>query len=372
MRKGVYFAGIISILLAISSCGRTINEAAIGDQPVALPPPPQVDMEELVNIVPAGAIPAIDQPHMASAREAAAQLSADEQIIGVVINGDARAYPIAILSVHELVNDQIGGEAVAISWCPLCFSAIVFSRQIGALERPLTFAASGKLLNNTLVMQDRESGSLWSQLYGGGIAGDYAGIPLSLFPSLVMEWEAWQNAYPNSLTLSKTETCRQFQCDSPTPYQHDPYASYYASSDAGIVNHQMVRVGDEAPKERLLGVRLGDQQKAYPFSQLAASPPVNDLVAERPILVWFDPKTQTAAAYSRRLNGETLTFRRHDDHPTQLIDLESGSVWSGVSGIAIAGAYQGERLPPIAANSAFAFGWYDYFPDSLTFQAATE
>ncbi len=133
-----------------------------------------------------------------------AELDPEERVIGVIINGDARAYPIPILSNHEIVNDIVGGEPVAITWCPLCYTALVFSRNVEGWDEPLSFGVSGKLLYNTLVMYDRQSNTLWSQLYGAAVEGDLAGRTLAVFPSVNTEWAAWQSQYPDSWFSANT------------------------------------------------------------------------------------------------------------------------------------------------------------------------
>ena len=221
----------------------------------------------MVEVLPQDAIPAIVEPSFMSARSIEEQMSLDERVIGLVINGDARAYPINVLSAHEIVNDVVGGEPVAVTWCPLCYTALVFSRRIEGLENELTFGVSGKLLHDTLIMYDSESGSLWSQLYGAAIDGEYAGRPLDYFPSTHTEWRVWRSEYPDTKVLSKGSNCQGIDCRT---YSSDPYDSYYAAASEGLVNRQLPREAERVgPKARVFGIVLEDHARAYPLELLA-------------------------------------------------------------------------------------------------------
>lgn len=345
------------------------------DEPILIPAPPPVDPHAIDNLLPRDAIPAIDDPLYATAAEAISFMDPDEQVIGLVINGDARAYPLPILASHEIVNDIIGDEPVAVTWCPLCYTALVFSRQVNERVEPLSFGVSGKLLRNTLVMYDRQSESLWSQLYGAAVDGPLQGARLSFFPSVLTEWQAWREEQPETLVLSKPLTCVQFKCgtyaENPRgSYDVDPYAGYYESAEEGVLNRQLPR--DEGhnsgrPKERVLGLRLGGVQRAYPEAILKNQPLINDVIKGQPVLVWFDPGTSTGAAFGRQVDGRTLSFDQAPDESNTLIDEQTGTLWSAVTGQAISGPLRGQRLPSLVVTPAFAFGWYGYFPDSETY-----
>ena len=261
--------------------------------------------------------------------------------------------------------------AVAVTWCPLCYSALVFSREVDG--RSLAFGVSGKLLQNTLVMFDRETGSLWSQLYGGAISGELRGQALAVFPSVLTTWEAWSDQNPDGQALSKELTCAQFECGtySTNPrgsYAVDAYRSYYSSPNEGVVNRQIPR--DEfsgRPKERVLGVRVDGAARAYPFAILAEERVINDEINGVPVLIWFDPQSQTGAAFRRELNDRLLTFEGDLDDMTIVVDKDSGSRWVGASGQGVDGRYYQSRLMPLITTPAFEFGWYDYFPQSDTY-----
>ncbi len=366
------FTGLLvalGLLLGLLSLGAA-DGSQEPDTPIALPLPPEIEPEALVPVVARDRIQAIDRPQFETAEQAADGMSAGELVLGVAINGEARAYPIHILSFHEIVNDVVGGEPVAVTWCPLCFSAIVFSRSLEGSAEPLTFGVSGQLLNNTLVMYDRQTGSLWSQLYGGAVEGPWAGRSLAMFPSVLVAWEEWQRTYPEALVLSKSLTCEQFSCRAFDAaglggYGADPYASYYQNSEFGVVNAQIPRSPDAGgAKERVLGLRVGQHTRAYPFDALMQTPIVNDRLGDTPVVIWFDRQLQVGRAYERQQDGRTLVFRLAPDAPGVLVDEQTGTRWDGATGAAIDGSLRGQRLAALAAASSVAFGWFDHFPGS--------
>ncbi len=341
------------------------------DVPSELPPAPAVDPESIIKVLPRDSIQAIEDPQFERSEDADRHLESDERVIGVVINGDARAYPIPILSAHEIVNDVVGGEPVAITWCPLCYTALVFSREINSSEEALSFGVSGSLLHNSLVMYDRETESLWSQLYGAAIDGPLAGSSLSYFPAIHTEWELWYSQYPESQVLSKALTCAEFNCGtySENPrgsYDVDPYESYYNTPYEGVIDHQIPRE-DFSIKKRVLGVRIGDHERAYPYDLLEREFIVQDEVNLIPVLVLFDASTETGLVYSRVLDGRVLNFTLDAKDHGIFRDEETKSIWQVVSGTAIGGPLKGAGLQSIFATTAFEFGWYGYFPESSTY-----
>ncbi len=385
-------ASLVVVLFQITSAGGQFSETepsptefvqafpaetapAAKDEPVLVPPPPEIEPSATVSLLPRDSIQAIDDPQFVNASEANRFMSADEKVIGLDINGDIRAYPIPVLSVHEIINDDVGGEPIAVTWCPLCYTALVFSRRSDIPDVLLTFGVSGKLLNNTLVMYDRESDSLWSQLYGAALVGPMAGARLSFFPSVFTQWSTWVAQHPDTLVLDKEAACEAFNCGtySSNPrgsYDVDPYESYYNRSDEGVINRQIPRDSEEAigtAKERVLGIRIAGQARAYPYSELGDRTLINDMVNGVPILVWLDSDTHTGLAYLRTIDALELSFFADDESTTIIIDEETGSEWDVTSGTALNGPLRGTQLTPVFATSAFEFGWYDYFPNSETF-----
>ena len=342
------------------------QSAAPLDKPIPFPPPPIRNGFELVSVLPPDAIQAILDPVLISAEVVAPEMNSDERVIGIVINGDARAYPVTVLSAHEIVNDVVGGEPVAITWCPLCYTAVAFSRRLEGSDQAMVFGVSGKLLHNTLVMYDQQSKSLWSQLYGAGVEGPLVGSTLGFFPSVHTEWEIWRGQFPDTLVLSKQQTCVGSDCND---YAVDRYASYYQSSAEGLIDWQIPRESESrGPKQFVLGVVARGSARAYPFELLAETTLINDQINDTPILIWFDPSSETGSAFDRRQDDRILSFFQDPDQAGILMDRETHSQWQAMTGESIAGELSGTRLVPLIATVAFEFAWLAYYPDSTAYQ----
>ena len=142
---------------------------------------------------PRDGIPSIDQPQFIGPQEADF-LDANDLIIGLDINEQQKAYPIKILNWHEVVNDIIGGQEVVVTYCPLCRSAVVFKSRIN--DRVLSFGVSGLLYNSDVLLYDRQTESLWSQLLNAAVSGKYSGAILEMIPSQVTTWKEWHAKHP--------------------------------------------------------------------------------------------------------------------------------------------------------------------------------
>jgi hypothetical protein len=341
----------------------------------AFAPTPAVTLlnpRDLVTVLPRDAIPAITDPQFDSVGTAQSYMNADEQVIGLAIHGEVRAYPINILSRHEIANDVVGGEPIAITWCPLCYSALVFSRRANGDE--LTFGVSGKLYQNNLIMYDHQTDSLWSQLLGQAVAGPLSGTHLRLIVASQSTWEDWRAEHPDTLVLSKPKTLKVFlgTADVKDPmynYSVDRYRSYYASRDRGIVNRNIPEDTEASVKERVLGLRIGDEAKAYFFRDLAQVGVVNDTLAGQPILITFDLKSENGAGFDRRLNGQVLTFSATKSGGNlALQDQQTDSRWNGLTGRAVSGPLAGQQLRRLPTTYAFWFAWKAHFPETQIYQ----
>jgi hypothetical protein len=227
----------------------------------------------------------------------------------------------------------------------------VYDREIEGQE--FTFGVSGKLLMNVLVMYDRQTDSLWSQLLGKAIQGPLAGTKLSFVASLQTTWAEWKALHPNTRALQKT-----FRGG------FDGYTSYYQSLDAGVLGESR-RDNRLETKEFVVGVAVDGVAKAYPFRRLNDSPVVNDELNGQPLLVVFDQESATGAVFSRVVDGSPLTFQLATPgglHAARLVDDETGSIWSAFTGQAVEGLLAGTRLEPVRSTSSFWFGWKDFYP----------
>lgn len=257
---------------------------------------PRIPLDEIQSGgPPKDGIPALTNPRSVPLAEAEnAFLKKSDRVLGLAIDGHARAYPIKILNWHEIVNDNLGGRPVVVTFCPLCGTGMVFDGEIG--HRRFTFGVSGLLYQSDLLLYDRQTESLWSQIKGEAVTGEIAGTKLKLLPSVQTTWAEWKKKYPNSLVLS-TQTGHN------RDYERDPYADYYESPTT------MFRVNNQNsayhPKEKIIGVEIAGIAKAYPFSELAKTKPlVKDTINGIPVTVRFDKQSQTAIIQDK--NGQEL------------------------------------------------------------------
>ncbi len=264
---------------------------------------------------PRDGIPSIDDPVFTTAKNANS-LADTDRVLGVVHNGVAKAYPIAILNWHEIVNDKFKGERIVVSFCPLCGTGVVFTTKN---KRARTFGVSGLLYNSDMLLYDRETKSLWAQIEGMAISGKLKGEQLSLIPVSHTTWADWRKRYPQSQVLSRDTGASR-------DYDRDPYSGYENSD--GLYFSVTNKDPRYHPKERVVGVEINGQYKVYPFSELAQEDgdEVTDQFAGVTLRIIFDGEHQSATVYS-------------------------------------------EENVEIPSLSAFWFAWMAFHPDSLVFTA---
>lgn len=243
----------------------------------------------LDQIVPGGpprdGIPALSSPKFEPAR-AADWLDDDDRVLALEANGVAKAYPIRILNWHEVVNDEVGGEPVLVSFCPLCGTGMAFDPRVRG--RRLTFGVSGLLYNSDVLMYDRETESLWTQIGRRAVTGPMRAAELRQIPLLHTTWRRWRKEHPRGLVLSReTGHDRDYGIDPYVGYARDSRLMFPISSTDDRLD----------PKAMVLGVAAGEAVKAYPFDALAGvASPVRDRVGEQELLVYFDRDSRTAFA----------------------------------------------------------------------------
>jgi hypothetical protein len=153
----------------------------------------------------------------------------DDRVVGLTINGETRAYPVHILNVHEIINDTLGGVPIAVTWAPLCDSAVVFDRRVDGEQSPaVEFGVSGLLVDSDLVAFDRrphgKGESLWPQLMFKAVSGPLAGKSMKLIPYELVTWKAWTAAHPDTRVVIGLRTHK-------TEYTYETYASYLANDE---------------------------------------------------------------------------------------------------------------------------------------------
>ncbi|MBA3477405.1 MAG: DUF3179 domain-containing protein [Lautropia sp.] len=243
---------------------------------------------------PRDGIPAIDHPKFVAAGEA--RLADSDRVLGLTHDGEARAYPVRILNWHEVVNDRLGDRAVAVTYCPLCGTGMAFDARVdqgGQGGKSIaSFGVSGLLYNSDVLLYDRATQSLWSQILRTAISGPLKGSRLDPVPLTHTSWADWRRRHPATRVLS-TDT--GFARD----YSRDPYAGYERIQRLMFdVQHR----DDRFPlKEWVLGVEVDGVHKAYPFSLLAravgSGGELQDTVAGRSLRIRYDHAQRTAEAF---------------------------------------------------------------------------
>jgi len=319
---------------------------------------------------PRDGIPSIDEPKFVGLNAAADWLAPNEPVIAVEINGLARAYPLQILTWHEIVNDTLSDVPILITFCPLCNSAIVFDRRLdGAVYE---FGTSGLLRFSDLIMYDRTSESLWQQFTGEGIVGDLAGKQLILLPSAIISFADFKQIYPDGQILSR-ETGHS------RDYGHNPYVGY---DDIGQSPFLFTGIPDDRlpAMVRVVTVSLPGGDVAYSYTDLIANGVVNDSRFGQDMAVFYQSGTSSALDTSRiaegedvgatgvfdpHLNGEKLTFRWNEG---QIVDEQTGSRWN-IVGQAETGPLAGQQLVRLVHGDHFWFAWAAFRPDTVIYQA---
>lgn len=288
--------------------------------------------------VPKDGIPSIDDPNFGDVDDGDGMLASNDPVFGVEIDGDARAYPQHILVYHEIVNDEIGGRDVAVTYCPLTGTAIGFER--GSVE----FGVSGMLVNSNLIMYDRETDSWIPQILGAGILGRLEGLSLEAVRVTWTTWNRWKESYPETRVLTEeTGFARNYSSD---PYgAYNPESGYYSSRNTlfppRFENDQF------HPKAVFIGARSVDGAIAFRKGSLRDRQLLEGTVDGAPYL----------AAYHRTLDSAWV-YRNPDDEAFS----PEGSGYRGPGGE----VYAADQLPleSVHAFDTFWFPWYGFYPET--------
>jgi len=242
---------------------------------------------------PKDGIPSIDNPKFISIGVGNDFLSETEPGVAVSLNGVDRFYPFQILVWHEIVNDSFDGQDVLVTYCPLCFTAIVFDPLVQG-ER-VEFGTSGKLYESNLVMYDRKTKSYWSQILGESIVGEMAGEKLEVLPSDVTTFGEWKQKFPEGQVLSKDTGATRF-------YGNDPYGDYYSNDD---VFFQVSAEDDRLEKKDfILGIVVNGKAKAYYAPSIKEKGEINDTFEGKKIVAQYDADLDAVRLFEKTESGE--------------------------------------------------------------------
>ena len=314
---------------------------------------------------PKDGIPAIDAPSYVSIEEANEWINDIEPIVAVEVDGVARAYPLQVLTWHEIVNDELNNKPLSVSFCPLCNTAIAFEREFDG--QVLDFGTTGRLRYSNLIMYDRQTETWWQQATGDGIAGEYTNEQLTFYPAAMISWADFKSQYPDGDVLSKDTGFNR-------SYGRNPYAGYDDISQRpflfdGDYDDQL------PPMERVLTVELNDETVAYTYTVLEDKNVANDLVGGESIVVFWAEGTASAldegSIASGRDVGAAVAYASGGKNflvDNSLIkDEETSSTWN-IFGEAIDGELKGESLSPVVAVNHFWFSWAAFKPETRIYQ----
>lgn len=309
------------------------------------------------------------------ANSSESEVQAEDRVIGIELAGHAVAYPLAAMSVREVAHEVLDGRHVFVSWWPVTYSARAFLHESagfnpGGATEPELFPVRKTLLNSTVLVHD--SGSEIVQFLGLAVTGPLTGQTLSQVPVVSTNWRAWSTAFPDTEVMSLEGTP-----------EVDTFDRYYVTSRAGL-HQQPSKDRRWLDKDTVLGVEVNGDVRCYPYPALIERPIINDELGREPVLIAHERLSATAVAFSRMVDGRTLTFsgdtknpmrpkpvpgeidirRRINYEPWFLVDEQTGSRWRAVSGECVSGELVGKRLRMLPGQTGFWFAWSRFYPNA--------
>lgn len=326
-------------------------------------PEPLIDLSEILSGgPPPDGIPPLENPAFEPAGEVD-WLPAVEPVLALEINGDARAYPLRVMTWHELVNGAVGGVPVTVSYCPLCNSAVAYDRRVG--DRILDFGTSGELFNSSLVMYDRQTESLWSHYTGQAVVGHLTGTELDLIPVQTVSFEDFVSSYPQGHVLSLSTGYGR-------SYGQNPYEFYDSSSRPFLFRGSFDDRLD--PMTRVVALRHGGEGAVIPYDVLDASGVVSFTFAGRELVALYELGTASALdsgviAEGRDVGATGVFVSSVDGQPLDLsvsagggfVDASTGAVYDILGRPSDAG---GTALAPVEHLDTFWFAAATFYPDA--------
>ena len=317
---------------------------------------------------PKDGIPAIDAPVFESIADARTWIDGRSPVIALEVAGEAKAYPMAIMTWHEIANDTVGGVPVTVTFCPLCNTALVYERTVDGLVHD--FGTSGNLLFSNLIMYDRQTESWWQQATGEAIVGEQVGEKLEFLAAQIISLDEFEASYPEGTVLSRdTGHSRD--------YGRNPYPGYDRADEPPFL-FSGTADGRIAPKERVATVGEGGDAIAFAYPELSAEGVATATVDGEPIVVFWAPGTRSAldsssidegqdvgttGVYRPIVDGQALTFERLGPAGTPITDRETGSTWS-ITGVATDGPLAGARLERVVSGDHLWFSWAAFNPET--------
>jgi hypothetical protein len=404
-RSTVLFAKLTAVVFTLSACGGSGSPISSPSPPTSQDPPPSTqppvvtpadpvnrtaqggghflgDFEAVKELILQSGegrdgIPALTDPLSVVATDpGAGYLLDDDIVLGVVRNGEAKAYPHNVGWVHEIVNDTVGGDPIIVSLCPLTETGMVFNGE--DTNGRIFVGVSGLLFNNNLIMHDRrdpgDNATLYPQMLSVGVAGPRVGNELVLQPVIETTWRFWKQLYPNTQVVSEIQSADTGQPNtySRRTYQNYPYGAYKNPESSPQFDTSPTL--DDNPtadlfenKDLVLGVRFDEIAKAYPFRVMQEEDVINDTIDGSPIVVVHYKAERFTAPYSRIFGRDTLTFSHVTStdpaFPFMMRDAETETTWD-LLGRGVDGPNAGQSLTQIPAHNAFWFAWATFWQNT--------
>ncbi|MBO0951138.1 DUF3179 domain-containing (seleno)protein [Fibrella forsythiae] len=266
-------------------------------------------------------------------------------VVGVVENGEARAYPLQLIGYHHQVRDTVGGKPIMVTYCTVCRTGRVFDPVIDG--KPTTFRLVGMDHFNAM-FEDDSSGSWWRQATGEAIMGPLRGKTLTELTARQMTLSEWASEHPNTLVMQPDPAFRE---------ETDSLATY----DTGVRRGKLTRRDSASwkPKSWVVGVLDGQSARAIDWNELVKKKVINTVVGKEPVVITLASDRQTFRAFSRQAYGRTLTFEAIGTD--QLRDNETATVWTK-TGLASSGTLAGQQLTPVRAYQEFWHSWLSFHP----------
>ena len=279
------------------------------------------------------------------------KVAKDKLVVGVEINGEAKAYPIEIIGYHHQVQDTLAGESIMVTYCTVCRTGRVYSPFINGKKQ--TFRLVGMDHFNAM-FEDNTTKSWWQQATGIAVTGELKGSALKEIPSQQMTLAAWLRAYPQSKIL---------QADPVFKAKYDSLAGF----DKGTLESSLEKrdSGSWKMKSWVVGVAVPGASKAYDWNDLVKKQVIEDSLPNMPVTVYLENDSTSFHVWNRTLSGQSLHFIKDS---AGLKDINTQSVWNE-DGICIKGVLQGNRLKTIQASQEFWHAWENFHPGTVKYIA---
>ncbi len=279
-------------------------------------------------------------------------IDSNKLVIGIEINGEARAYPIQLIGYHHQVRDIVGNEQVMVTYCTVCRTGRVYSPLVNG--KPETFRLVGMDHFNAM-FEDETTKSWWQQATGMSIAGPLKGIHLVEIPSRQASLASWMHYHPNS-TIMQADT--SFQKD------YDDLADF----DKGTVKSHLERRDSASWKMKswVVGIKSDGRCKAYDWNDLLKNDFIQDTIGRIPVVLILEKDTVSFHAYNRTLQGRTLFFIQ-DRVAGLLTDSGTHSIWN-MAGHCVGGSLKAFQLEPVAAYQEFWHSWKQFHPNTTQYK----